>query len=242
MTEAIFQIFVSKTLRSFGCWNRWGFYHKKDTCFNFCRTKLICIICVCLCLAIFFKIMLSYFCSDVDAGKQFDWDSLYHVFWVSATSLSNTSPPPSPLGPGRHSIYCPEAASVLLNMARMVCCKVSIVAVSWGNGLLHHCSLLQCSILAILFTSQASFALGFCWMWVESDPCVFFLAGLAELSRRLVAFGVSCYSCPVLDISLSQRGSILSGLVQSGFHRAFGCCGFPWSKTNTNYVKGWFVT
>ena len=62
--------------------------------------------------------------SDVDAGKQFDWDSLYHVFWVSCPSISNTGPPPSPLGPEKHSIYCPEAASVLLSMARMVCGKV----------------------------------------------------------------------------------------------------------------------
>ena len=64
--------------------------------------------------------------ADVVAGKQFDWDSLYHVFWVSCTSLSNTSPPPSPLGPEKHSIYCAEAASVLLSMARTVCGKVNV--------------------------------------------------------------------------------------------------------------------
>ena len=53
----------------------------------------------------------------------FNWDSLYHVFWVSG-STSSSSSPPSPLGPEKHTIYCAEAASALLSMARMVCGKV----------------------------------------------------------------------------------------------------------------------
>ncbi|XP_046865023.1 WD repeat and FYVE domain-containing protein 3-like isoform X2 [Xenia sp. Carnegie-2017] len=74
------------------------------------------------------SLLLKHPVADVKAGIQFDWNNLYHVFWVTSNSMSSTSPPPSPHGPEKRSIYCPEAACVLLSMARMVCGK------EWQNN------------------------------------------------------------------------------------------------------------
>ena len=60
---------------------------------------------------------MSPFLSDVYAGALFDWDSLYSVFWSSSASGVKI-PVPGPQDPGSCSIYCAEATSVLLAMAR----------------------------------------------------------------------------------------------------------------------------
>ena len=59
---------------------------------------------------------VCYVISDVYSGAQFDWDSLYSVFW-SPSSSGVKLPTPSPQQPVLYNIYCPEAAYVLLAMA-----------------------------------------------------------------------------------------------------------------------------
>lgn len=61
-------------------------------------------------------LLLGHPVSDVYSGAQFDWDSLYSVFW-SPSSSGVKLPTPSPQQPVLYNIYCPEAAYVLLAMA-----------------------------------------------------------------------------------------------------------------------------
>ena len=63
--------------------------------------------------------------SDVYSGAEFDWDSLYSVFWspsVSGVKMPTSSPPE----PSTYNIYCPEAAHVLLTMAHIMVNEVSL--------------------------------------------------------------------------------------------------------------------
>ena len=64
------------------------------------------------------------FLSDVYSGAQFDWDSLYSVFW-SRSDSGVKLPTPSPQEPSSYNIYCPEAAHVLLAMAHIMVNEVS---------------------------------------------------------------------------------------------------------------------
>lgn len=71
-------------------------------------------------------LLLGHPVSDVYAGVQFDWHNLYSVFW-SSTSTGVKTTPPSPRDPTAHTIYCPDAAVVLLSMAR------TMVNEEWEN-------------------------------------------------------------------------------------------------------------
>lgn len=66
----------------------------------------------------------TVFLSDVYSGAQFDWDSLYSVFW-SRSDSGVKLPTPSPQEPSSYNIYCPEAAHVLLAMAHIMVNEVS---------------------------------------------------------------------------------------------------------------------
>ena len=66
----------------------------------------------------------TVFLSDVYSGAQFDWDSLYSVFW-SRSASGVKLPTPSPQEPSSYNIYCPEAAHVLLAMAHIMVNEVS---------------------------------------------------------------------------------------------------------------------
>ena len=60
------------------------------------------------------------------SGAQFDWDSLYSVFWSPSTSgVKVPTPSGSPQESGSYNIYCPEAAHVLLAMAHITVNEVS---------------------------------------------------------------------------------------------------------------------
>ena len=69
-------------------------------------------------------LFLFCFVSDVYSGAQFDWDSLYSVFW-SPSASGVKLPTPSPQEPGLYNIYCPEAAYILLAMAHIMVNEVS---------------------------------------------------------------------------------------------------------------------
>ncbi|XP_048589940.1 WD repeat and FYVE domain-containing protein 3-like [Nematostella vectensis] len=62
-------------------------------------------------------LLLGHPVSEVYAGAQFDWHNLYSVFWSSSCAGVKTTPP-SPRDPAKYTIYCSEAASVLLSMAK----------------------------------------------------------------------------------------------------------------------------
>lgn len=104
-------------------------------------------------------LLLGHPVSDVYSGAQFDWDSLYSVFW-SPSASGVKLPTPSPQEPGLYNIYCPEAAYVLLAMAHIM------VNEAWenteDNSWLREYPVTLIQFLLFLYRNIASFSIVCC--------------------------------------------------------------------------------